>query len=376
MATIGPQDTTFDVPDPTDWKGTALQGFAAVESPMRCQVCKEFMTTPMMTSCGHTFCSLCIRRCLANDGLCPACRTPDQELKLRANKCMGEVIESFKQIRGPALEIARMPPVLSDPVSQKRKRDASISNSQDLEKRRTRSSTRIASQEPLESPMEATYIEQSDGASEDGLVACPICSARMKEFLVNGHIDTSCPAPPSDHSSSKPNNISNPSITTNFRLQRPTFEPTPLPTLNYSLLSDTNLRKKLKDLGISSIGNRPPLERRHREWVTLWNANCDSSKPRSKAELLRDLETWERTQVSQGTSRNYTGGGLPIASKDFDGAAWSSKHGPTFRSLIEEAARSRRQKSSGEATSTSEPIGVTIDVSGDNFSEETNDCAD
>ncbi|OAF57651.1 E3 ubiquitin-protein ligase rad18 [Pseudogymnoascus destructans] len=348
MATIGPQDTTFDVPDPTDWKGTALQGFAAVESPMRCQVCKEFMTTPMMTSCGHTFCSLCIRRCLANDGLCPACRTPDQELKLRANKCMGEVIESFKQIRGPALEIARMPPVLSDPVSQKRKRDASISNSQDLEKRRTRSSTRIASQEPLESPMEATYIEQSDGAS----------------------------APPSDHSSSKPNNISNPSITTNFRLQRPTFEPTPLPTLNYSLLSDTNLRKKLKDLGISSIGNRPPLERRHREWVTLWNANCDSSKPRSKAELLRDLETWERTQVSQGTSRNYTGGGLPIASKDFDGAAWSSKHGPTFRSLIEEAARSRRQKSSGEATSTSEPIGVTIDVSGDNFSEETNDCAD
>lgn len=78
---------------------------------------------------------------------------------------MGEVIESFKQIRGSALEIARMPPILSDSRSQKRKRDASISNNQDLEKRRTRSSTRIASQEPLESPMEATYIEQSDGTN-------------------------------------------------------------------------------------------------------------------------------------------------------------------------------------------------------------------
>lgn len=165
MMAIGPQDTTFDVPDPTDWKGTALQGFAAVESPMRCQICKEFMTTPMMTSCGHTFCSLCIRRCLANDGLCPACRTRDQEFKLRANKSLGEVIESFKQIRGSALEIARMPPILSDSRSQKRKRDASTSAGQDLEKRRTRSSTRIASQEPPESPLEATYIEQSDGAN-------------------------------------------------------------------------------------------------------------------------------------------------------------------------------------------------------------------
>lgn len=165
MTTIGPQDTTFDVPDPTDWNGTSLQGFAAVESPMRCQICKEFMTTPMITSCGHTFCSLCIRRCLANDGLCPACRTPDQELKLRANKSMGEVVESFKQIRESALEIARIPLTISEPRSQKRKRDTSISNGQDLEKRRTRSSTRISSQEPLEIDITPTYIEQSDGVN-------------------------------------------------------------------------------------------------------------------------------------------------------------------------------------------------------------------
>lgn len=198
----------------------------------------------------------------------------------------------------------------------------------------------------------------------------------MKEVLVNGHIDTSCPGP-SGHSSSESNNISSPFVTTNLRLQRSSFKPTPLPTLNYSLLSDTNLRKKLKDLGISSIGTRPLLERRHREWLTIWNANCDSSKPRSKAELLRDLETWERTQVAQVTSKNYTqgGGGLPIGSKDFDGAAWSSKHESSFRSLIEEAERNRRQQSSGGATSTSEPIGVTIGMSGDSFNDETKGCA-
>ncbi|OBT61653.1 DNA repair protein rad18 [Pseudogymnoascus sp. 23342-1-I1] len=283
---------------------------------------------------------------------------------------MDEVIESFKQVRASALEIARTPP-LSDPRAHKRKRDASISNVQDLEKRRTRSSTRIASQEPLESPTEATYIEQSDGANEDGLVACPICSARMKEVLVNGHIDAS-------HMSSEPNNISSPSVTANLRLQRPSFEPTPLPTLNYSLLNDTNLRKKLKDLGISNIGNRPALERRHREWLTLWNANCDASKPRSKAELLRELETWERIQAGPGTSRNYTigSGGLPIASKDFNTTAWSSKHDSEYHRLIEEAGRNRRQKPSGDATATSEPVGVTNNVSGDSLNDGIKDPVD
>jgi hypothetical protein len=78
---------------------------------------------------------------------------------------MGEVVESFKKIRESALEIARIPPTISGPISQKRKRDTSISNGQDLEKRRTRSSTRISSQEPLESHIEATYIEQSDGVN-------------------------------------------------------------------------------------------------------------------------------------------------------------------------------------------------------------------
>jgi E3 ubiquitin-protein ligase RAD18 len=163
MTAIEPRDTAFEVPDPTDWQGTVLQGFAAVESPMRCQVCKEFMTTPMITSCGHTFCSVCIRRCLANDGLCPACRTPDQELKLRPNKSMEEVIESFQRVRKYALEVARMPPIISVPRSPKRKRDASISNSQDLERRKTRSSTRMASQEPPESLAKDIYFERTDG---------------------------------------------------------------------------------------------------------------------------------------------------------------------------------------------------------------------
>ena len=196
---------------------------------------------------------------------------------------------------------------------------------------------------------------------------------------INGHLDTCV----GERSSSKTKNISSftdasPLATTNPKLQRPYFEPTPLPTLNYSLLNDTNLRKKLKDLGISYTGSRPVLERRHREWLTLWNANCDASKPRSKAELLRELDTWERIQVGQGPSRNHTlgSGGLPITSRDFDSAAWSSKHGSAYRSLIEEAGRNKRQNSNGAAISPSSTIGMANDVSGNGFDNETKKGAD
>lgn len=96
-----------DVPDSTDWLSTPLNGFAAVEAALRCQVCKDFYTTPVITSCSHTFCSLCIRRALSNDGRCPLCRAADQELKLRSNWSMEETVESFTKVRASALELAR-----------------------------------------------------------------------------------------------------------------------------------------------------------------------------------------------------------------------------------------------------------------------------
>lgn len=172
MAVQGPQDASFDVPDPTDWNATSLRGFAQVESPMRCQVCKEFMTTPMITSCGHTFCSACIRRCLSNDGSCPACRTPDQELKLRPNKALEEVIEAFQSVRESALDIgrARMTP--------KRTIDEAGLDieSQDEQRKRTRSSSRIASQSTPQSTVEVIDIEGDDGDYEFGKRFCPFAS--------------------------------------------------------------------------------------------------------------------------------------------------------------------------------------------------------
>jgi E3 ubiquitin-protein ligase RAD18 len=95
------------LPDSTDWLSTPLSALAAVEGALRCQVCKDFFKTPMITNCSHTFCSLCIRRALSNDGKCPLCRATEQEHKLRSNWSLEEAVQAFVSARSVTLELAR-----------------------------------------------------------------------------------------------------------------------------------------------------------------------------------------------------------------------------------------------------------------------------
>lgn len=132
-----------DVPDSTDWLSTPLSGFAAVEAALRCQVCKDFYKTPMITSCSHTFCSICIRRALSNDGKCPMCRATEQELKLRSNWSMEETVEAFSKARAAALNLARNQETISQ--SPKRKAVAMSSDSHEpYEPKRLRTSARLS----------------------------------------------------------------------------------------------------------------------------------------------------------------------------------------------------------------------------------------
>lgn len=123
-------DQTFDIPDSTDWLNTRVSGVSSVESALRCQVCKDFFDTPVITSCSHTFCSLCIRRCLSAEGTCPACRAQDQELKLRRNWAVQELVDSFQKVRRDLLDLARASAVpdaedvdTSQPLAKKRRLD-------------------------------------------------------------------------------------------------------------------------------------------------------------------------------------------------------------------------------------------------------------
>ncbi len=118
-----------------------------------------------------------------------------------------------------------------------------------------------------------------------------------------------------------------------------------LPQLNYSLLKENALRKKLSEIGIPNGGPRALLVRRHTEWVNLVNANCDSTRPRSKRELLHELDVWDKTQGRQ-ILNSSTGGSSTssVMNKDFDGAAWAASHDEDFQSLIAKARRKTNPK--------------------------------
>lgn len=135
---------TYDVSDPTDWLGTPLAKLMQVEQSLRCHVCKDFFNSPMITSCCHTFCSLCIRRALNTDGKCPLCRATDQESKLRGNWAIREAADTFVQSRSVMLDLARRPATVGPDATPKRKaHEAPMSD--EAASKRTRRSTRSSS---------------------------------------------------------------------------------------------------------------------------------------------------------------------------------------------------------------------------------------
>lgn len=346
-------DNPYDIPDSTDWLNTPLRDLSSLENALHCQICKEFYDTPMITSCAHTFCSKCIRTSLSTDGRCPACRAADQANKLRNNWALQEIVATFIAARPAALKVARAEQEPAAHARKPGKRKRATVDSDDVaqthdDRRTTRSKSRrlVASQT---SEPEAIVVDDTDDedyqeaereqAPDDGLVECPLeCGKRMKVSEVEPHLDR-CederkqPQRPSSHTPI-------PLITTS-RPQDNTRPQDRISELNYSLLKEAALSKKLKEAGIPSWGAKSLLIKRHTEWVNLWNANCDSSRPRSKRELLLDLDAWERTQGGRAPQTNGSGG-ASVMRKDFDGGGWAEKNRSEFERLVEEARRKKK----------------------------------
>lgn len=70
----------------------------------------------------------------------------------------------------------------------------------------------------------------------------------------------------------------------------------PLPKLVFSLMKDLVLRKKLKEFGLSSQGDRKALEARLQRYIVVYNAECDKSYPRPISELIKQCEEEENVE--------------------------------------------------------------------------------
>ena len=188
----------------------------------------------------------------------------------------------------------------------------------------------------------------------EGFVHCPICQQQVNQDLINAHIDSGCqdePTPKTRKPATQPSKLFPQKVTKPFER---------LATPNYDLLKDGPLRKKLTDHGLSTAGTRQLQVLRHSEWITQWNANCDATKPKTKSELKREMEVWERTQGGQSRS-NSSNSGAQIRDKDFDAMAWSTKHDGDFRDLIVNARKkipkvARTEEHTPEEPATPPPI--------------------
>lgn len=190
-------ETTFDLPDSTDWIATALPAFEPLEAALRCEMCKEFYSNPVITSCSHTFCSICIRRSIAADGKCPSCRTALSSDKLAPNIAVREVVMRFQEARPKALELARVDKEQesrSETGSGKKRKikDTDIEDGEDVRQTRSRQ-TRRSRRNAGSSDALVEIPDSGDDGDEDflpeGMAKCPICNEAMKQELVFNHLD-------------------------------------------------------------------------------------------------------------------------------------------------------------------------------------------
>lgn len=301
-------------------------------------------------------------------------------MKLRSNWSLEETVEAFTKARPKALDVVQTGTNTATALKRKQKEEESGPDGIS-EPKRLRMSARLSksrqhtrgydSSEPLSDEVVIDATDGSDDEMEydgattendhspykshgskttsanaaDSLVPCPLCQRKMKAWQVFQHLE-SCSGPTSTlHKTDEPTGSS---VLLQAQTRHKEKAIGRLPAVNYSMLKEQALRKKLSEAGISSQGPRNLLERRHKEWITLWNANCDSAQPKKRSQLLQDLDVWEKTQ---GT-RVMTGSkGAQIAAaikdKDFDGVAWAAKHESSFKDLIASA-----RKSSSEANKT------------------------
>jgi DNA repair protein Rad18 len=187
------------LPDSTDWLSTSLPAFEPLEAALRCEVCKEFLSNPVITSCSHTFCSICIRRCIATDGKCPSCKSACSSDKLAPNIALREVVMRFQESRPVALAMARADKEQeAQPAGSKKRKldDTDIEDGEPVRQTRSRQTRSKGNRSEGAGDAPIEIADSEDDADGDflpeGMSKCPICNTVMKMEQVYNHLDI-CP---------------------------------------------------------------------------------------------------------------------------------------------------------------------------------------
>lgn len=317
-----------ELTDPSDWRQTQAPYLGQLESTLRCHICKEFMTAPVLTSCGHTFCSLCIRSHLNDDVHCPACRSKTQSNTLRKNTVIEEFTTLFRAHRKDLIQ--SLTPVRqqeSQPNGLKHDVESEKQENETIQTEMTDNSSNNVRRSSRKRSI-ANYAGLDVDKAEDGKMGeCPICGQRMKIAEIETTHIVHClngQEKKRQKTSFLGASAGKPKDDTNQRLS----------IIAYNLYSPSNLQGLMKKLGIPHQGSKQVLQERHKKWVNLWNANLDSENPKPKSELLTALTKWEKS-LAQSKQETFD-------VKKVDRMTYIREHNSEFNDLIAQARKSRK----------------------------------
>ncbi|XP_014216952.1 E3 ubiquitin-protein ligase RAD18 [Copidosoma floridanum] len=352
------------------------QDLKRMEELMICGICYEYMNTSVITPCSHNYCSVCIRKYLHYKTQCPACFHDFFEKDLYINRAMDGLIKHYLQIREKILSLIENRAVYNSVEKLKQEeapvrpvRSSMLSKSPKPVVERKEIVEEVAPSEPktpnaVDFPMASTSKsivsspttrspkvqipsiakifntakrkETSAPVMPDAsakTVPCPVCSVNISEHHINVHLDACL---------GRENNQ-----VTVIKKQPKRL---PLPKLVLHVMKETELRKKIKEFGLSTLGDRRALINRFTRYSVIYNAECDKDDPRPVADLIRQCEMEERQErkldtflVAKNTDnrlqieRNAQEEKIEEAQKNYRLANKSS-----FEKLIEEVKNRRK----------------------------------
>lgn len=281
-----------------------------IDTILLCGICYEYMETTVITPCSHNYCSLCIRKYLHYKTQCPACFEEVFEKDLRVNKALDEIKQYFVQLKekltkyvqnipNDRLNLKHYIPSISQHsktnlITEKYQAiDNTNSNNYEAKHHSKRDFDEITLQNAeiaLSSPstsktsMVSSFFTPRNKkvlqiSINENLVICPVCKVNISEKHINKHLDDCLKR---EISKDKP--------------IKPKSKRKPLPKLVLSLMKESEIRKKLKELGLSHGGDRKTMELRLQRYTTIYNAECDKEDPRSVAELIKQCEEEENVE--------------------------------------------------------------------------------
>ncbi|XP_053155427.1 E3 ubiquitin-protein ligase RAD18 isoform X2 [Hemicordylus capensis] len=300
-----------------------------VDNLLRCGICFDYFNTAMIIpQCSHNYCSFCIRKSLSYKAQCPTCCMAATEPDLKNNRILDELVKTFYSARQQLLQAVLDPPpvstptfftkkfplkdrILSSPVGFALKQEKQFPDT-DLVKENIHSPVRSLNPPARESKVVKTKQEENPCGSEEGhessissvadttipetpstsaakivtKVECPVCGVPIREQHINQHLDDCL------RRDEKKDSLRSSGHKRKF-----------LPKVVYNLLSERDLRKRLKEHGLSTQGTKQKLIKRHQEFVHMYNSQCDSLNPKSVAEIVKELENNEKIRAQLDSSK-------------------------------------------------------------------------